>query len=104
MFFYLLCSHFVCDYPLQSDFIAVGKSPKKGSLNGVPWPYTMAGHAFTHGAGVSMVTGSVVLGIAETVAHFIIDVLKCYGITNIHIDQALHIACKLAWWGYWNNR
>ena len=67
LFFMLLCSHFVCDYPLQSEFIAVGKSPLKSPHCGVPWYYIMAGHAFTHGAGVFIVTGSVWLGIASRV-------------------------------------
>lgn len=97
MLFYLLCSHFVCDYPLQSDFIAVGKSPKPGTLNGVPWLWIMLGHCFTHGAGVAFVTGSVGLGIAETVAHFVIDVAKCLKLTTINADQGLHILCKLVW-------
>lgn len=95
--FYLLASHFVCDYPLQSDFIAIGKSPKKSPYNGVPWFWIMAGHSFTHGAGVALATNNVWLGIAETVAHFIIDTAKCMGFTSINTDQFLHIACKLAW-------
>lgn len=101
MFFYLLCSHFVCDYPLQSDFIAVGKSPLKGVQNGVPWYWIMLAHAFTHGAGVSFVTGNVWLGVAETIAHFFIDLAKCFGITSINQDQLLHIACKALWYWIW---
>lgn len=97
LFFMLLCSHFVCDYPLQSEFIAVGKSPLKSPHCGVPWYYIMAGHAFTHGAGVFIVTGSVWLGIAETAVHFLIDWNKCLGRFGIHADQALHVACKVAW-------
>lgn len=97
MLFYLLCSHFVCDYPLQSDFIAVGKNPAKSPLNGVHWFWIMCGHAFTHGAGVSVVTGSVALGIAETVAHFFIDLAKCKGMTTCNEDQLLHILCKAVW-------
>jgi len=98
MLFYLICSHFLCDYPLQSDFIAIGKSPLKGSHNGVPWYWIMLSHAFTHGAGVGIVTGDVLLGILETIAHFFIDVAKCMGITTINQDQFLHIGCKLVWW------
>ena len=98
MLFYLLASHFVCDYPLQSDFIAVGKSPLKSPHNGVPWYWIMTGHCFTHGLGVALATGNVWLGIAETVVHFVIDVAKCLGYTSINTDQYLHILCKLAWW------
>lgn len=95
--FLLICSHFVCDYPLQSDFIAVGKNPAKSPYNGVHWFWIMCGHSFTHGAGVAIVTNNVWLGISETVAHFLIDLAKCKGLTNIHTDQFLHIICKLVW-------
>lgn len=97
MLFWLVASHFVCDYPLQSEFIAVGKNPAKSPHNGVPWYWIMAGHAFTHGAGVALVTGSTALGMAETVLHFFIDWLKCKGHTTIGQDQLLHIDCKLLW-------
>lgn len=56
--FLLICSHFVCDYPLQSDFIAVGKNPAKSPYNGVHWFWIMCGHSFTHGAGVAIVTNA----------------------------------------------
>lgn len=95
--FYLICSHFVCDYPLQSDFIAVGKNPAKSPHNGVPWYWIMLAHAFTHGCGVALVTGNVWLGIAETIAHFFIDGAKCDGLTSINTDQWLHIGCKVLW-------
>lgn len=97
--FYLIASHFVCDYPLQSDFIAIGKNPEKGIYNGVPWYWIMAGHSFTHGAGVALATNNVWLGIIETVCHFFIDVAKCVRLTTINEDQLAHIGCKLAWFG-----
>jgi hypothetical protein len=33
----------------------------------------------------------------ETVAHFLIDAGKCENLYNIHVDQALHALCKIAW-------
>ena len=95
--FYLLASHFVCDYSLQSEFIAIGKNPKKSPYYGVPWFWIMAGHSFTHGLGVALATNNIWLGIAETVAHFIIDTAKCMGVTSTNADQVLHVVCKLVW-------
>ena len=63
----------------------------------VPWYYILLAHAATHGAAVSLATGSTVLGAAEIACHFIIDWLKCERVTNIHVDQFLHLLCKVIW-------
>lgn len=96
LFVLLVAVHFVADYPLQTDFVAKFKC-RAASLPAVPWYYVMAGHAATHGLGVGLATGSVGIGCLEAVAHFGIDVLKCDGLTNIHVDQLLHVLCKAAW-------
>jgi hypothetical protein len=103
---YMIVGHFLADYSLQTDFIAKGKSPN-AQPQFVPWYFVMLAHAITHGAMVSIAAGigisrlhaifPVVLGIQETLLHFFIDVLKCVGCTSIHVDQALHILCKIAW-------
>jgi hypothetical protein len=95
--FLLVCSHFVCDYPLQSEFIAVGKNPAKSPYHGVPWFWIMAAHAFTHGLGVFLATRWISLGIAETVIHFGIDWAKCRDWFGINVDQLLHLTCKALW-------
>lgn len=92
----LLLGHFVADYPLQTDFVAKFKC-RKASLPAVPWYYVMSGHCATHAVAVYLVTGSLPLATLELVAHFGIDVAKCEGWTNIHVDQALHVVCKIAW-------
>lgn len=61
------------------------------------WPYALSAHALMHGAAVSLITGSVVLGLAETGAHWCIDFGKCENWYGIHLDQALHLACKVLW-------
>lgn len=94
--FWLVFGHMLADYPLQTDFIAKGKN-RNTAIPGVPWYYIMTAHAFMHGGAVGLFTGSMVLAFAETVVHFFIDVAKCEGYTNIHVDQALHIVCKLLW-------
>jgi hypothetical protein len=95
-FVLLILGHFVADYPLQTDFVAKFKC-RKASLEAVPWYYVMTGHCATHAVAVYLVTGSLLLALCELVAHWIIDVCKCEGWTNIHVDQALHVVCKVAW-------
>lgn len=97
LFFTLLCVHFVCDYALLTDFMHHARNPANSPYMGVPWYYAMAAHAGIHGLGVMLVTGSALLGLAETAAHFAIDWGKCRGWANIHVDQALHVGCKVAW-------
>lgn len=103
--FWLLVGHAVCDFALQSDMMAKLKSyrnamPKAtGQPARVVWPYFLAAHALIHGGAVAMVTGSVILGVAETAVHFAIDLAKCANLTNFHQDQAMHFGCKLLWAG-----
>jgi hypothetical protein len=96
--FWLLAGHFLADYPLQTDFVAKFKA-RAASLTAVPWYYVLSGHAATHALAVALATGSPLLGACEFVAHWLIDLAKCEGKTGIHADQALHVACKLAWVG-----
>lgn len=96
VFVWLLLAHFVCDYTFQPDFIAKHKS-RLNSIPAVPWYYVLLSHAATHAAAVLLITESVVLAISELVAHFFIDWAKCESRFGIHVDQALHILCKLAW-------
>lgn len=100
----LVSGHFLCDYPLQGDFIGKFKNrhlsrEAMGFPPHIPWWHLMTAHAFIHAGMVAIITQRLDLAIIELVAHFIIDVLKCEGHTNIHIDQALHIWCKLAYVG-----
>ena len=88
----LLGAHWVCDYPLQGEFLATAK--QKGPLR----VYHLTAHAGIHGAAVALVTGSIWLGLAEWIAHTIIDELKVKGKTTFEIDQILHIVCKVIWW------
>lgn len=94
--FLLLAAHALCDYPLQGDFLARGKN-HKAPLPGVPWYQCLAAHALIHGGAVSLITGSLGLGIAETLAHAAIDYGKSTGLYGFDADQALHVGCKLIW-------
>lgn len=61
------------------------------------WPYWLTSHALIHAGAVALITGSVALGVLEFVLHSHIDFAKCENWTGIHVDQALHIACKIAY-------
>lgn len=90
--------HFVCDYPLQGDFLAKGKTIQSGF--GPMRYYHLLAHCWIQAGGVFLVTGSLVLATAELIAHFIIDELKNRNITNYEQDQLYHIFCKVWWISY----
>lgn len=96
MLFALIVVHALADYPLQGDFLARAKN-FTAPITGVPWWQAMTAHALIHGGGVTLVTGSYVLGAAEAMAHFNIDAAKCAGKIGFNTDQALHVGCKVLW-------
>ncbi len=103
--FLLFASHFVCDLVLQGEVMGEAKNHNKQlhvvhGPNFPPWPYWLTAHAITHGAGVLLVTGSLALGVIETVLHAIIDFTKCAGRINVHVDQVLHLICKIGYCYY----
>lgn len=97
--FTLIALHFLCDYPLQGEFIARWKNRNQYSklVIGIPWYHLMTAHSFIHGGAVALATGELSLGIIEVFSHFIIDVLKCERYTDIHVDQTLHIGLKIGY-------
>ena len=94
---YLFAAHALCDYPLQGDFLARGKNHKQ-PLPGVPWYQCLFAHALIHGGAVALITGSATLGMCEFTVHMVTDWLKCDGKLTFNQDQAIHYACKIAWW------
>ncbi len=106
---FFLAGHALMDFALQGDAMATCKCRKANSplQKAVPWYYWMSAHAILHGAMVGFIirfsdvniTPQTVAAYAalETLFHWLIDVAKCEGHTNIHADQALHILCKLVW-------
>jgi len=95
--FLILCfGHCLCDYPLQNEKIARGKNPGL-AVEGIAWPYWMAGHAGTHALAVALLSGNAWLGLGEFVAHFLIDWGKCRGMFQLGVDQGLHLCCKGIW-------
>jgi Protein of unknown function (DUF3307) len=98
LFIWLVAGHAFGDFALQGDTMAEGKNRHHDpALHGVNWWYWLGSHAIVHGGIVGFITGSTVLGLAEAVAHFAIDYGKCEEWYDIHLDQALHVACKFLW-------
>jgi len=106
LFVYLIMGHALADFALQSEVMATGKNRNRPiDLSKIPpgqtlqtvWPYWLGSHCLIHGGMVAALTGSWELGVAETFAHFYIDLLKCGNVTGIHMDQFLHVLCK-SWW------
>jgi len=100
----LMMGHALADFALQSDSMARGKNLHSPILN-VPagqkpqvcWQYWLAAHGLIHGLMVSLVTGNLLLGLLETLAHCAIDFGKCDNYYGIHEDQLMHFACKVLW-------
>ena len=90
----LLVGHALADYPLQGDFLA---KAKLGTIPGIPGWYALAVHSTIHAGFVLWFTGVEELAAVEFVAHFVIDKLKINNRISFMVDQALRIACKLAY-------
>lgn len=103
--FALIVGHAVADYPLQGEFLALGKNHRlpteprqcRGSCVRGLWFHCLTAHAIIHAGVVWAVTGVFFLGILEFFLHWVIDYLKSAGFTNLHLDQFLHILCKAAY-------
>lgn len=104
LFFKLLCGHALGDFALQSDTMAQRKNRNRaidprsippGAKPQAVWFYFLTSHALIHGGIVYLITGSVLLGVIETLFHWGIDFWKCENLYGIHADQTLHILCKV---------
>lgn len=102
MLFLLLVCHSLADYPLQGPFLSEAKNPNT-EVGKVFWPYALSSHALIHGGFVFMITGSLILGLLETVIHAVTDWYKCKNKISLFTDQAIHYGCKVVWavlaWG-----
>jgi hypothetical protein len=96
LYFWLTVGHALADYPLQGDFIAQAKN-RHTAPGALFWRWVLPTHGLIHGGFVALVTGSVLLGVAEAVAHSAIDYAKCEGWLSFDADQLLHLACKVCW-------
>lgn len=97
LFYCLIIGHIIMDYPLQGDFMSNAKNRFQTKYPDVPWLTVLCSHAMLHGASVALITGNVVLGLFETIAHGTIDYFKCAGKYTFNTDQLLHLICKVIW-------
>jgi hypothetical protein len=97
----LLMGHFVADFVLQHDRLAVEKGP--GADVTLNWRWWLTSHAACHGLFVALLTGLPSLGMAEWAAHWLIDFAKCRWRLSLALDQALHALCKVLWVACWVN-
>lgn len=99
-----LIGHALADFPLQGSFLAIGKE-RHGNLEkltGTPWPrgmwlYCLTMHSLIQAGAVWLITGYASFAATEFVLHWAIDFAKSSRWTNFYTDQALHIACKVAY-------
>jgi hypothetical protein len=104
LLFQMIIGHAMADFVLQPDAMGFGKNRNndaqrtKGAL--FPhWYYWMTAHALVHAGAVYLLTANAIIGLIEFVLHWIIDFSKCEGWFNVHVDQALHIVCKISYCG-----
>lgn len=88
-FIMLMCVHFLCDYPLQGEYLAKTKN-RTLSENKELWYHSLTAHASIHAFGVLLVTASWPCFVIELVTHWIIDDAKCRGKLTYHQDQIAH--------------
>jgi len=101
LLFALFIGHAIADYPLQHEFMAQAKQPKywkeiKDS-KGFEWAFILGFHSLIHGGAVWLLTGSMMLGVIETVLHFLIDHARNRERIGFITDQLLHLGCKVAY-------
>lgn len=96
LLFILLVLHCLADYPLQGEYLAQAKNRHTQAGREVWW-HALPAHSLIHGGCVFLATGSLWLGCAETVAHGLIDFLKCERRISAAVDQLLHVLCKCLW-------
>ena len=105
LLFELLVGHAVADFALQSDVMAKGKNrhnkvtPPPGQEYKACWPMWLLAHGLIHGGVVYYITGSVALGVFETITHSAIDFCKCEGLTEPYSDQIIHLTTKIFYMG-----
>lgn len=104
LLFVLVIGHFIGDFVLQHDTMAVHKSRHaktpmalEDNENFPAWYYWLSSHAMVHGLIVYLATQSLVLGLIEIVIHWLIDFSKCEDYLSFNQDQLLHIICKCAY-------
>ena len=95
LFALLAMGHFLGDFGLQNDRMAVEKCPGRDVT--LAWQWWLTAHAAIHGFLVAVITGLPLLGLAEWLAHALIDIGKCRFKYSLLCDQLLHVSTKILW-------
>jgi hypothetical protein len=93
----LFAAHFLCDYPLQGDWLSKAKNHKLDLVGEKIWPLCLVGHAAIHAAAVMLIIGSAWIACFELIIHTATDYAKCDGRIGYNTDQYIHLACKIIW-------
>lgn len=94
LFFAFAIAHVLADFPLQGDYLA--REKQRSTAGGMwEWLIALTSHSLIHAGGVWLVSGSVILGAAELVLHWLIDFGKGEGKYGLASDQGLHLGCKM---------
>ena len=95
LFALLAMGHFLADFGLQPDRMAVEKC--QGCDDTLSWKWWLLSHAAIHALVVAVLTGVIWIGLLEWVLHALIDLAKCRKKYSLFVDQCLHLACKSLW-------
>lgn len=96
VFFALAVAHALADFPLQGDYLARQKT-RTSAGSREEWIVALSAHSLIHAGAVWLVTGSMILGVAELVLHALIDLGKGERKFGLMTDQILHLSCKVGY-------
>lgn len=88
---YLIGIHYLCDFPLQGDFIARYKARWVNDGPNDFWVHCLVAHCAIHSLGVLLITGDLLASLIMFASHALIDFLKCEGKLSFTTDQLLHL-------------
>ena len=101
LLFKLLISHFLCDFALQTPWIAQNKNrhnaPKDNALPPgqqpqTIWPYVLTAHAMIHAGGTWVAMGEPLAAGFMFLTHWALDYMKCENLWGFHTDQFMHLS------------
>lgn len=98
----LIMGHMLGDFPLQGQFLALGKERRYWTGENAPfeagkgmWIYCLSAHSLIQAGIVWIISGSLLLCLIELVVHWAIDLSKGEGHISLATDQILHIGTKV---------
>ncbi len=96
LFFAFAIAHALGDFPLQGDYIAREKC-RRTAANRQSWFIALTAHSLIHSGLVWIISGSVMIAVAELCLHWLIDFGKGEGGYDDATDQLLHLLCKVVY-------